>query len=186
MVETRHCLSFPTPEQRKANAAGALYQRADSGALKLLQRETCFGASRSVWPGASGCRPVKHMQERRERKKAFEDFSPCSDFRMGREGEGAGLQRWESRVTVPFVLPHCSVPRMEQAGTGKRLQRPRLAAAALARLSLHTTRPTRETPLRSRRPPPSRELRHSERPGSLLNISSCWCSSLFLSTGMEK
>lgn len=45
---------------------------------------------------------------------------------MGWEGGGLGVAEvggmWEILVTVSFVLSHCSVSWMEQAGTGNRRQ----------------------------------------------------------------
>lgn len=69
--------------------------------------------------------PASQAHARKE-KNPFEEISPCSDFRMGWEGGGLGVAEvggmWEILVTVSFVLSHCSVSWMEQAGTGNRRQ----------------------------------------------------------------
>lgn len=65
------------------------------------------------------------MQERKE-KTPLKKFFPVlisgwgGGWRVGGAAEVGGM--WEILVTVPFVLSHCSVSWMEQAGTGNRHQ----------------------------------------------------------------
>lgn len=125
------CPHQPLRKEKTNNTSVHYISNVDSGALKLLQ----WGKERQdvLWHfslrlAESHRLPASQAHARKKEKNPLKKFLPVLISGWGGrvEGWGEGGAKvggmWEILVTVPFVLSHCSVSWMEQAGTGNRHQ----------------------------------------------------------------
>lgn len=125
-------LSNSWAKKKNTNTPAHCISNVDSGALKLLQ----WGKQRqdvlwlfSLRLAESHRLPASQAHARKKEKNPLKKFLPVLISGWGGRVEGWGGGgaaevggMWEILVTVPFVLSHCSVSWMEQAGTGNRHQ----------------------------------------------------------------